>query len=100
MADLIVIGYSEEATAEAAAAEARRLAWDLIIQPDAIAVIRRDADGEYHVHASHHAAGAGATWGMFWMLLCGLLFFIPVSGMTVGAGLGALWAGSSRRAST
>jgi hypothetical protein len=31
MADLIVIGYP----AEAAAAEARRLAWDLIIQPDA-----------------------------------------------------------------
>jgi hypothetical protein len=30
-------------------------------------------------------------------LLCGLLFFIPVSEMAVGAGLGALWASSSRR---
>jgi len=99
MADLMVIGYPDEATAEAAADEARPLAWDLIIQPDAIAVIRRDADNEYHVHTSHHSVGAGATWGTFW-LLCGLLFFIPVSGMAAGAGLGALWASSPRRAST
>ena len=65
MADLIAIGYPDETTAEAAADEARRLARDLIIQPDAIAVIVRDKDGSYHVHTRHHAAGAGATWGMF-----------------------------------
>jgi uncharacterized membrane protein len=35
MADLIAIGYPDEATADAAADEARRLAADLIIQPDA-----------------------------------------------------------------
>jgi uncharacterized membrane protein len=45
MADLIAIGYPDEATAQAAADEARRLAQDLIIQPDAIAVISRDNDG-------------------------------------------------------
>ena len=90
MAELIAIGYPDEATAEQAAAEARRLAHDLIIQPDAIAVIERDAEGKYHVHTSHHMVGAGATWGMFWGLLFGLLFFIPVFGMAVGAGLGAL----------
>ena len=90
MADLIVIGYPDEATAEAAADEARRLARDLIIQPDAIAVIRRDADGKYHTQTSHHAVGAGATWGMFWGFLFGLLFFIPVLGLAIGAGLGAL----------
>ena len=90
MADLIAIGYPDEATAEAAADEARRLAKDLIIQPDAIAVIVRDNDGSYHVHTNHHAVGAGATWGMFWGMLFGLLFFIPVFGMAVGAGLGAL----------
>jgi uncharacterized membrane protein len=77
MSDLIAIGYPDEATAEAAAEEARRLAKDLIIEPDAIAV-------------SHHMVGAGATWGMFWGLLFGLLFFIPVFGIAIGAGLGAL----------
>ncbi len=86
MSDLIAIGYPDEATADEAAAEARRLAQDLIIQPDAIAVIVRDKEGKYHTHTSHHMVGGGATWGMFWGMLFGLLFFIPVLGMAVGAG--------------
>jgi uncharacterized membrane protein len=90
MADLIAIGYPNEATAEAAADEARGLARDLIIEPEAIAVIVRDNDGKYHVHTSHNPVGRGATWGMFWGLLFGLLFFIPVFGIAIGAGLGAL----------
>ena len=90
MADLIAIGYPDEATAEQAAEEARRLSRDLIIEPDAIAVIVRDHEGKYHVHTSHHPVGGGATWGMFWGLRFGLLFFIPVFGMAIGAGMGAL----------
>jgi len=90
MADLIAIGYKDETTADLAADEARRLAHDLIIQPDAIAVIVRSKVGDYHVHTSHHAVGGGTVWGMFWGLLFGLLFFIPVFGMAVGAGMGAL----------
>jgi len=90
MADLIAIGYPDETTADAAADEARRLAADLIIQPDAIAVITRDTDGTYHSRTTHHAVGGGAMWGMFWGFLFGLLFFIPVIGMGVGAGMGAL----------
>jgi uncharacterized membrane protein len=90
MAELIAIGYPDESTAELAADEARRLAHDLIIQPDAIAVIVRDKEGKYHVHTSHHAVGGGAVWGMFWGLLFGMLFFIPVLGLAIGAGMGAL----------
>ena len=90
MSDLIAIGYPDETTAQAAADEAHRLARDLIIQPDAIAVIVRDEEGKFHVHTNHSPVGAGATWGMFWGLLFGLLFFIPVFGMAIGAGMGAL----------
>jgi uncharacterized membrane protein len=90
MADLIAIGYTDEATAEAAAEEARRLARDLIIEPDAIAVISRDQEGKFHVHTSHHPVGTGATWGMFWGLLFGMLFFVPFFGLAIGAGFGAL----------
>src|SRR6266540_6089544 len=90
MSDLIAIGYPDETTAEAAADEARQLARDLIIEPDAIAVIVRDKDGDYHVHTRHHLVGGGASYGMFWGLLFGLLFFVPVFGMAIGAGLGAL----------
>lgn len=90
MSTLIAIGYEDESTATAAAAEARRLASDLIIEPEAIAVINRDVDGNFHVTTNHHAVGGGASWGMFWGLLFGMLFFIPIFGMAVGAGLGAL----------
>jgi uncharacterized membrane protein len=90
MADLIAIGYPDEATAEMAAEEARRLARDLIIEPDAIAVISRDNEGKFHVHTSHHPVGTGATWGMFWGLLFGMLFFVPFFGLAIGAGFGAL----------
>jgi len=90
MSDLIAIGYPDMTTADAAADEARRLAQDLIIQPDAIAVIIRDNDGSYHVHTTQQGAGGGAVWGMFWGFLFGLLFFIPVFGMAIGAGMGAL----------
>jgi hypothetical protein len=31
-----------------------RSAGDLIIQPDAIAVIRRDTEGKFHVTTNHH----------------------------------------------
>jgi uncharacterized membrane protein len=90
MAELIAIGYQDEETGARAAKEAERLADDLVIQPDAIAVISRDKEGKFHVTTNHHMVGGGATWGMFWGLLFGILFFVPVLGMAVGAGLGAL----------
>jgi uncharacterized membrane protein len=90
MADLIAIGYPDETTAAAAAEEVKQLSKDLIIEPDAVAVIVRDSEGKYKVTTSHHPVGGGASWGMFWGLLFGVLFFVPVFGMAVGAGLGAL----------
>ena len=77
MADLIAIGYDDEATAAAAAEEVGRLARELIIEPDAVAVIVRDREGNYKVTTSHHPVGAGSSYGMFWRLLFGLLFFVP-----------------------
>ena len=52
MSDLIAIGYPDEATAEAAADEARRLAQDLIIEPDAIAVIVSEETGSISLAVS------------------------------------------------
>ncbi|GGJ81749.1 membrane protein [Pilimelia anulata] len=90
MATLVAIGYPDEHTAATAAAEAHRLAKDLIIEPDAIASIVRDREGKFHVTTSHHEVGSGSMWGMFWGFLFGILFFVPFLGMAVGAGLGAL----------
>jgi uncharacterized membrane protein len=91
VATLIAIGYDDEGTAAEVAVEVRRLSQDLVIEPDAVAVISRDAQGEYHVMTNHHPVGAGASWGMFWGLLFGILFFVPGFGLAVGAGLGALF---------
>jgi uncharacterized membrane protein len=90
MSTLVAIGYPDETTATAASLEAQQLAKDLIIQPDAIAVIIRDREGKFHVTTNHHSTGGGATWGMFWGFLFGILFFVPFLGMAVGAALGAL----------
>lgn len=65
MANLIAIGYPDEATAAEAAAEADRLARDLMIEPDAIATMTRDVQGRYH-----------ASWGRSW----GPLFGMPFAG--------------------
>jgi uncharacterized membrane protein len=91
MADLLVIGYDDEETASKAAEDVYRLAHDLIIQPEAVAVIQRDQNGKYRVTTNHHPVEEGATWGMLWGTLFGLLFFIPVFGLAVGAALGTLF---------
>jgi len=90
MADLIAIGYPDEATATQAQQEAERLAHDLRIQPDAIAAIVRHRDGKIKVHSTAHPVAGGTMYGMFWGLLFGLLFFVPFFGLAVGAGMGAL----------
>ncbi|HEX3801968.1 MAG TPA: DUF1269 domain-containing protein [Solirubrobacteraceae bacterium] len=91
MADLIAIGYDDEETVEQAAEEVYRLARDLVIEPEAVAVITRDKNGKYKVVTNHHPVAEGVTWGMFWGILFGLLFFIPVFGLAVGGVLGALF---------
>ncbi len=50
----------------------------------------RDGDGTYRVQTNHHPVSSGSTWGMLWAALFGFLFFTPVLGMAVGAGLGEL----------
>jgi uncharacterized membrane protein len=90
MADLMAIAYDDEVTAAAAANEVHQLARELVIEPDAVAVIVRDGEGTYKVTTCHHPVDAGASYGMFWSPLFGLLFFVPVLGMTVGPALGAL----------
>lgn len=90
MSELIAIGYPDETTAGAAAGEMERLASDLVVEPDAIAAIRRDIQGRFHVTTTHHEVATGTLWGVFWGALFGVLFFIPVLGIVVGTAMGAI----------
>lgn len=42
------------------------------------------------LHHSHDDPERGAAWGALWGILGGALFFIPVAGAVIGAGVGAL----------
>jgi uncharacterized membrane protein len=98
MADLIAIGYPDQATALSAMDETERLQKELVIQADAVAAIIRNQEGKIRVVTNHHMVGAGATWGMFWGMLFGMLFFVPFFGMALGAGMGALMGKVSKNA--
>ncbi len=56
MATLIAIGYPDETIALAAEHEARQLAADLIIQPDAIAVVSRNVGDEQRLQGALHGS--------------------------------------------
>jgi uncharacterized membrane protein len=95
MAVLIAIGYPDELTATAAGREARRRSGDsgdLVIPPDALAVVRRDAEGEFEVDSASQPAAGGTSYSVFWRLLFGALFVVPFLGMAAGGGMGALLA--------
>ena len=93
MATLVAIGYPDQTTAEDARRTVQQLEAELIIQADQVAAISRYPDGKYHVTTTHGGAstGGGAVWGGWWGLLFGLLFFVPVAGLAIGAGFGALF---------
>jgi uncharacterized membrane protein len=95
MTTLIAIGYGDETSAAAAGEEALRLAPDLGVEPDAIAVIRRDVHGWLDVTTHHDVGGAG--WGMCWRVLFGVFFFVPVLGTTLGADLRGLLDSAANR---
>jgi uncharacterized membrane protein len=93
MATLIAIGYPDQGTALQALETVQHLEADLVIQADQVAAISRDQEGKLHTHSGHGAGstGGGAAIGGFWGFLFGLLFFIPVAGLAIGAGMGALF---------
>jgi uncharacterized membrane protein len=89
MADLVVIGYPDEATARVAYAKVQQLESEFIIDGSA-AVLTRGADGKIHVETPTGAVAAGTASGALWGALIGLLFFVPIGGLILGGILGAM----------
>lgn len=94
MADLIVIGYNDEATADAALEEVSRLQGQMILQVEGAGAVIKHEDGKMTVHApGTGSAGSGAGWGVIWGTAFGMLFFVPFIGAAVGGALGAMFGG-------
>ena len=91
MAELVVIAYPDEGTANQALDTLHRLEKDLVVQLGGSAVVVCDQDGKIRMATKTHATGAGATSGALWGMLIGLLFFVPVAGLLIGGAFGALF---------
>ena len=90
MAQLIVLGFDNEAGADEFIAKLERMTKEQIIGlQDVVKVVRRE-DGKTKVHQGMSLTGAGALSGGFWGMLIGLIFWMPWLGFAIGAATGAI----------
>ncbi len=90
MADLVIIAYDTEATAEAARKKLFELQKEYLIELGDAVVAVRQADGNVKLNQVVNLTAVGAASGGMWGALIGLLFLNPLLGAAVGAGAGAL----------
>jgi uncharacterized membrane protein len=87
---LVAIVYPDEYKAAEVEAALFRLQKEYLLTVDDACYVTKDAEGKLHLHQSHSLTGLGAVGGGFWGLLIGFLFFVPLVGLAIGAGAGAL----------
>ncbi|MEY4483053.1 MAG: hypothetical protein RL693_505 [Verrucomicrobiota bacterium] len=90
MSNLIVIGFNNEADAFEMRAALAKMQSQYLLAMDDIVVVTRDAAGKVKLHQAVNLTAAGATSGMFWGTLIGMIFLNPLLGAALGAGSGAL----------
>ena len=90
MANLVAIVYPDEQTAPKAWETLQELQKGYNISLEDACYIVKDQQGKVSLHQMVSTAGAGAAGGAFWGFLIGLLFFVPIAGLALGAGLGGL----------
>jgi uncharacterized membrane protein len=90
MADLVIIAYPDEKTAEAARGKLLALQKQYLIELGDAVIAERMPDGAVKLHQMINTTAAGAAGGAMWGTLIGLLFLNPLLGAAAGAGAGAL----------
>ena len=90
MAHLVVLGVDNPSDAERLFDLAGDLAKQELLQLEDAAYAYRDDRGKVRIHQAVSLTGAGAASGALWGTLIGLLFLMPVAGLAIGAGTGAL----------
>jgi uncharacterized membrane protein len=89
MGNLFVFGFDDVAAAERARDRILGLQSRQLIELDDIVAVENQG-GKVKLHQAQSTTAAGAAGGAMWGGLIGLLFFMPLLGMAVGAGAGAL----------
>jgi len=90
MSDLVVLAFDTETGAEQLRDDLIQLQKEHLIGLEDAAVAVRHQDGKVKIKQVTSLAGSGALGGAFWGMLIGLIFFVPVFGLLVGAAAGAL----------
>jgi uncharacterized membrane protein len=90
MAHLVVLGLDNREDAERVFDLAGDLAKQELLQLEDAAYAYRDDRGKLRIHQALSTTAAGAASGALWGTLIGLIFLMPVAGMAIGAGTGAL----------
>jgi uncharacterized membrane protein len=90
MTHLVVLGLDSPAKAEEVFDLAGDLARQELLQLQDAAYAYRDDKGKVRIHQAVSLTGAGAASGALWGTLIGMLFLMPVAGLAIGAGTGAL----------
>ena len=84
---LLAIAYPDTITATLAMDELEPLSTEFMIRRDEVAAIVRDDLGTFTTYTNAVISTGGPAWTMIWGQLFAILFFIPILGMGVGAGL-------------
>jgi len=90
MSDLVVVAFDDEQTAFQVKDRLEQMQKEHIIELEDLVVVVRHQDGKPDIKQSVSMAGVGALSGSFWGLLLGLIFFMPLFGLAIGAITGAL----------
>lgn len=90
MADLIVLGFENRATAEEVFELGARLQEEELIDLEDAALAWRAANGKVRIQQDFPTTGAGAAAGALWGTVIGLLFLNPLAGAAIGGAAGAV----------
>jgi uncharacterized membrane protein len=90
MSELIAIAYRDERRAAKVVAALKSMRDNYLLDLEDAVYVTKDSAGKVEIHQTLSTTGAGAGWGSVSGLLVGALFLVPIAGLLVGAGVGAL----------
>lgn len=91
-----MIGYPDEKTAGDVLEKLQEAENEFLVDMADAAVIVRSPQGKLKISTTDNLVAGATLGGMFWGMLIGLLFLVPVAGLAVGALVGAAGGGLTR----
>lgn len=90
MSNLIAIVYPDEMQAERVRLDFLKMQKDYLISLEDAVIAIKKPDGHVKLLQMYHLGWAGALNGAIWGALIGLIFMMPIFGLVIGAGTGAV----------